>query len=158
MSLMKKTLLFSSIFFLFICFISLFTYGIAKNKIGRKNISQSIRTELSTDQLMLESSVNKDITLALQMARSPVISNYFRNVSDERLKKPAFDEMAAYGKAFSSGINFWINDTDHFFYFGDEYSYTLDPDKPESYWYNMTLVNSYFLIFSVFFSKNCRYT
>ncbi len=139
MSLMKKTLLFSSIFFLLICFISLFTYGIAKNKIGRKNLSQSIRTELSTDQLMLESSVNKDITLALQMARSPVISNYFRNVSDEKLKKPAFDEMAAYGKAFSSGINFWINDTDHFFYFGDEYSYTLDPDKPESYWYNMTL-------------------
>ena len=158
MSLMKKTLLFSSVFFLLICFISLFTYSIAKNKIGRKNISQSIRTELSTDQLMLESSVNKDITLALQMARSPVISNYFRNVSDERLKKPAFDEMAAYGKAFSSGINFWVNDTDHFFYFGDEYSYTLDPDKPESYWYNMTLYETETYNFNINYNPDVNET
>lgn len=139
MSLMKKTLLFSSAFFLSICFISIFTYNAAKTKIGRKNLSQRIQTELSIDQLMLESSVNKDITLALQMAHSPVIANYFQNVDNKSLKKPAFDEMAAYGKSFSSGINFWINDSDHEFYFGDKYSYTLDPKKPESYWYNMTL-------------------
>lgn len=158
MSLMKKTFLFSSVFFILICFISIFTYGIAKRKIGRKNLSQGIRTELTTDQLMLESSVNKDITLALQMARSPVISNYFRNATDKKLQKPAFDEMAAYGKAFSSGINFWINDTDHFFYFGDKYSYTLDPNKPESYWYNMTLYKTESYNFNINYNPDVNET
>lgn len=158
MSLMKKTLAFSCIFFLSLCFISFLTYNIAKNRIGRQNVSQQIQREITVARLKLESSVNQDLALALQMARSPVIVDFFRDARNPVLERAAFAEMAAYGRAFSSGINFWVNDTDLKFYYQDKYSYTVDPDSPDEYWYNMTLYETETYNFNINYNPNLNST
>lgn len=138
-SLMRKTLFFSVVFFAAVCGISFFVYNTVRTRIARMDVSNEIEQEIYIDSLKLEASVERDIILALQMARSPIIVRYFSNAADSSRQEAAFDELAAYGKTFSSGSSFWINDVDHRFYTDGVYSYTLDPELPENYWYKMTL-------------------
>jgi diguanylate cyclase (GGDEF)-like protein len=51
----------------------------------------------------------------------------------------ALEDIDGYRLAFASNSLFWINDADKGFYLNGEYVYTVDPDDPEHYWYNMTL-------------------
>jgi methyl-accepting chemotaxis protein len=57
------------------------------------------------------------------------------------LRKPAFEEIAEYRKAFASNNVFWINDSDKKYYFSDAYVYTLEPAEESSEWYNAIMEN-----------------
>ena len=109
------------------------------NKSARSNFEKSSHKELSqickNMNLKFELGLNKQLALALQMAKSPLIVNYFEDPSDRDLKKAAFDEITAYQKSFLSKRTFMINDRDLLYYSNNEYLYTLDKDSSSSEWY-----------------------
>ncbi|MCM1321340.1 MAG: methyl-accepting chemotaxis protein [Bacteroides sp.] len=127
-------------------------------RIGRNNLAQQIMHEANLDQVKLESSVNRDIALALQCSQSPLIVNYFSNPADAMLESSAFREMASYRKSFSSGINFWVNDVDLKFYSNDEYAYTVNPSDPDAYWYKMTLYETDVYNFNINYNAELNQT
>ena len=112
---------------------------------ARKNFERSSHKELAqicrNMNLKFELGLNKQLALALQMAKSPVIVNYFENPSDEGLRKTAFDEILAYQKSFLSKLTFMISDKDLLYYSNNEYLYTLDKSNASSAWY-LSAMNS----------------
>ncbi|MHC6203105.1 methyl-accepting chemotaxis protein [Breznakiellaceae bacterium SP9] len=108
-------------------------------QIIRSNAEQELSRLIEAKRLRLEASVDQEIAIALKMAYSPLIQRYFLRPDDPALQELAFQEIAGYRRAFTGNNIFWINDIDRQFYFGDAATYTLDPNDPESYWYNMTL-------------------
>lgn len=109
------------------------------NKTARRSFVKSSHKELSqickNMNLKFELGLNKQLALALQMAKSPVIVNYFENPSDRELKEIAFDEITAYQRSFLSKLTFMINDTDLRYYSNNEFLYTLDKNSSSSKWY-----------------------
>ncbi|MCL1908974.1 MAG: ATP-binding protein [Holophagaceae bacterium] len=55
------------------------------------------------------------------------------------IKRQVFAEMQSYRKIFSHSSVFWVSDKDRLFYSDDNQAYKIDVDRPENYWYNLTL-------------------
>ena len=101
-----------------ILFIAILTGGgvaffIDMNKIVHTDAVQVLSRLIESKAAHLESSTTKEIAIAMKMADSSVIREYFLNVGDEELEKIAFKEIAGYRRAFTGNNVFWINDTDH---------------------------------------------
>ena len=86
-----------------------------------------------------ETSMNEQLTLVLQMMKMPSIKAYLINPDDEAIREAAIKDLLTFKDSFKSKSIFWISDTDHKFWSDMEYVYTLDPDNPDDYWYNMTM-------------------
>jgi len=136
---MRKFILFSTALFLIILLAGGTAFIFSMRQIIRANKSGELSQLLEIERLKLEVSVNSEISLALKMADSPLIRRYFANPADKQLERIAFEEIAAYRKAFASNSIFWINDTDKIFYADDHAAYKIDPANPNNYWYLMTL-------------------
>jgi len=136
---MRKFIIFSTVLFLIILVVGSTAFIFSMQQIIRANKSGELSQLLEIERLKLEVSVNSEIAIALKMADSPLIKRYFSNPADPALERMAFEEMAAYRKAFASNSIFWINDTDKIFYADDHAVYKLDPANPDNYWYLMTL-------------------
>jgi signal transduction histidine kinase/CheY-like chemotaxis protein len=108
-------------------------------RIGNTSIERELTLYIETMKLRLASAINSELSLVLKMADVPIIKRHFLNPEDEELKVLAFEEIAAYRRNFKNNSVFWVNDIDKKFYFDDAAFYEIDPDDPESYWYNMTL-------------------
>ncbi|MBQ7159750.1 MAG: cache domain-containing protein, partial [Treponema sp.] len=106
---------------------------------ARKNFERTSHKELTqickNMNLKFELGLNRQLALALQMAKSPLIVNYFESPSDSDLKEAAFSEILAYQKSFLSKLTFMINDKDLLYYSNNEYLYTLDKNNGSSAWY-----------------------
>ena len=134
----------SFIFFSVVVFLIILTAGstaflLSMRQITRTNKGNELSQMLEIERLRLESSVNSEISIALKMADSPLIKRYFTRPDDPELEQMAFEEIAAYRRAFSSNSVFWVNDTDKIFYSDDYEPYKLDTTSPDNYWYPMTL-------------------
>ncbi len=108
-------------------------------QIIRTNKGNELTQILEIERIKLEASVNSEIAIALKMAGSPLIQNYFADPENPELKKMAFEEIAGYRKAFAANSVFWVNDIDKKFFSDDSYAYTVDTADPNNYWYLMTL-------------------
>ncbi|MCL2042762.1 MAG: ATP-binding protein [Treponema sp.] len=93
-------------------------------------------------RLRLATTVNSELSLVLKMADTPVIREHFVNPADPDLAALAHIEFALYQEHFKDKLVFWINDVDKIFYSTGNEPYVVDPDDPESYWYNLTLFNT----------------
>ena len=138
-SIKRSVLLFSVILFLLIFIGGSFIFVIAMTNTIQENTGHELLKALEVERIKLESSVNGEIAIAMKMADSPVIQTYFSNPADPELERIAFMEIAGYRRAFAGNSVFWVNDIDHRFYSGDQYSHTIDIDDPNNYWYLMTL-------------------
>ena len=108
-------------------------------QIIQTNVRQYLISTAEIERIKIESSVNAEIAIAMKMADSPIIKQYFLNPHDKTLEKLALDEIAGYRRAFSGNSVFWVNDADKKFYSDDAYVYTVDTNDPNNYWYKMTL-------------------
>jgi len=86
--------------------------------------------------------VNNEIALVLKMASSPLIKRHFLNPGDKKLEQEALDEIAEYRLALMGKSLFWVKDSDKKFYFDSTYAYTVSPEDPKDYWYEMTLLET----------------
>jgi len=135
----KTFLVFSGILFLVIALSTITVFIISANKTNRFFIKQQLSIASETMRLRLARTVNSELALVLKMADTPVIRQYFMNPSDPALKALADTEFTLYKEHFDNKMVFWINDIDKIFYSTGNDPYVVNPDDPESYWYNLTM-------------------
>jgi PAS domain S-box-containing protein len=158
LSLIRKFIIFSITCFLTILAAGSVTFIFSMRQIINKEKNIELRRILEIERIKLENSVNSEITIALKMADSPLIRQYFSAPEDNELEKLAFREIAAYRRAFSAHSVFWVNDTDKLFYFNDADPYVLDPENPDNYWYKMTLYETELYNFNINFNPDLNIT
>ena len=139
MKLRGKTVLFSVISVV----VTLLFTNVTIEILAGRNFKEASRTFLDTNsikqKLDFQGSLNGEIKLAMQLVSSPTIIDYMENPGNEELKSSAMKEFASYQNSFLGKSIFWINTIDKEFYSDCAYAYTLDPDDPAQYWYNMTI-------------------
>jgi signal transduction histidine kinase/CheY-like chemotaxis protein len=135
----KTFLVFSCVLFIVIAFSTIAAYLISARQINRSFIDQQLSIASETMMLRLATTVNSELALVLKMADTPVIRQYFLNPSDPVFRFQANTEFALYRKHFNNKIVFWVNDADKIFYSTGNEPYIVNPDDPETYWYNLTL-------------------
>jgi len=136
----KRSLpLFSCVLFTAISLLAFTTYTLIARQINRSFIEQQLEIASDTMRLRLATTVNSELSLLMRMADTPLIRQHFLNPSDMELKSLAHAEFNIFQQHFKEGMVFWINDVDKTFYSTGNDPYVVDPDDPESYWYNMTL-------------------
>jgi signal transduction histidine kinase/CheY-like chemotaxis protein len=136
---MSSFIFFSVIVFLVILAAGSTAFLLSMRQITRTNKGNELSQLLEIERLRLEFSVNSEISITLKMADSPLIKRYFARPDDPELEQMAFEEIAAYRRAFASNTVFWVNDTDKIFYSDDVEPFVLDTASPDNYWYPMTL-------------------
>ncbi|MDR1508093.1 MAG: response regulator [Synergistaceae bacterium] len=135
----SKFILFSCVLFPVILAVSMTAYSISARQVNRSFIQQQLATASETIKLRLATTVNSELNLALKMADTPAIRQYFLNPSDREFEAGARAEFDNYQRYFKNGNVFWINDIDKIFYSTGNEPYVVDPADPNSYWYDMTL-------------------
>jgi|GEM_PF-630585 len=136
----NRFVFFSIILFSFILVVGSAAFVFSMRYIVRSNKGIEMSQILETAQIRLESTVNAEISMVLKMAESPAIKRYFANPENMGFNEYAMEEINSFRRFFSDGYAiFWINDKDRIFYMDDAEAYWLDAEKPENYWYNMTL-------------------
>jgi methyl-accepting chemotaxis protein len=138
-SIKRRFFFFSLVFFLLILAGGGTAFLLSIRQIIQANSAQELSRLLETKRITLEASVNAEIAIALKMAGSPLIQRYFLNPEDSEIEQLAFEEIAEYRRTFTTNTVFWVSDIDKKFYSDDAYSYTMNPNNPADYWYNMTL-------------------
>ena len=112
--------------------------GIARSTFNTKTREEmNLHSQLRT--LEFEASMNEQLTLVRQMVKTPSIVKYLINPKDMENRPVAFADFEAFQNSFLSKSVFWTSDADLEFWSGMEYSYTVKPDDPNDYWYNMTM-------------------
>jgi methyl-accepting chemotaxis protein len=157
-SIRRRFLVFSVVFFLVIAGAGSAAFLFSQRQIVRANAAGELTRLLETSTLKLEASINSEIAIALKMAASPLVISHFLQPEDPALERLAFDEIAGYRSAFRGNTVFWINDRDKRFYSDNAYAYTLDPDNPDEYWYNMTLRETEHYNFNINYNDNLKKT
>lgn len=138
-SIFKKTLFFSGIFLAVVtvfavCASVLFSFTLFKTQ-ARQEIEQFANEK----RLEFQASLEGQILLALQLAKSSIVIDYFSDVDDAELKSAAIRECSSYQNSFLGKTIFWVADADKEFWSDCKYSYTVDPSNPSEYWYKMTM-------------------
>ena len=139
---MSRFIIFSAVFFLIILTGGSAAFMLSMRQIIRSNKGIELLQLLEIERVKLETSVNNEVVIVLQMANSPLIARYFSNPEDSELNELAVDELLSYRRSFASEIIFWISDIDKLFYYNDLEPYLMNPYVPENYWYNMTLYDT----------------
>ncbi|MDR1137361.1 MAG: response regulator [Synergistaceae bacterium] len=152
----RKFMLFSCVLFFVILAVSLTAYTFSVRQINRSFIEQQLATASETIKLRLAATVNSELTLALKLADTPVIRQYFLNPSAPELESQARAEFDNCQRHFKNGLVFWINDVDKIFYSTGNTPYVVDPDDPESYWYNMTLYETEIYNFNINYNPDLK--
>ena len=132
------------------------------NSIARKRF----RTQCNDDMEMIarvkrasfETSMNEQLTLVLQMMRMPAIKDYLKNPDDPELQAAAFKDFSSFKESFKSKSIFWVSDKDHRFWSDMAYSYDVNPDNPDEYWYNMTMYETDVYNFNINYNPTLKQT
>ena len=135
----KSFFVFSCILFVVIVLSAIAAYTISAHQINHSFIEQQLSIAAETIRLHLATTVNSELALVLKMADTPVIRQYFMNPKDPVLKALAYTELGLYQEHFENKVLFWVSDADRIFYTTGNEPYIINPDDPESYWYNLTL-------------------
>lgn len=127
--------------------------GFYSRSANRSRVFAELEQIADQKNLEFQANLNSQIILALQMAKSPVIIDYFLDPDDDDLFDQAVKEIAAYQESFLGRTSFWINEKDLKFYSDLRYSYTVNPDNPDDYWWNMTMKETEVYNFNINYNK-----
>lgn len=153
----KKTIQIILILVVLILF-SLFLLIFGTKEIFKKNADKVLLTEAEYELLQFDSNLQKEMQLALQMAKSPLIVSYFKNPDDRELFQMAKDEIASYQSSFLSKGTFWINDNDLTYYIDGNPQYVLDKSEAGNQWYINAMNNSGKYVYDVNYEKALKKT
>jgi diguanylate cyclase (GGDEF)-like protein len=151
-------ILVSSVLFLIIFVLGSLAFFFSMREIQYNNSGQALSRTVETEKFSLEAAVKGEIALVMKMADSPQVRRFFQNPEDRNLEEFVFEEMAGFRRIFILKSIFWINDIDKKFYYKDSYSYTVDPDDPVNYWYNLTLRKTETFNFNINYNPNLDLT
>jgi len=154
----RKVLLFSVLFFCVILAGGSAAFLFAMRQIVRNDTFGQLSRIIETRNLQFTTAFDSQISLAINMAESPLIRAHLKNPGNTELARLAFSEFSANRKSFSGNNIFWISDIDKRYYFNDEYSYTLDTADPANDWYTPTLKQKERFSFNVNFDIGIKRT
>jgi signal transduction histidine kinase/CheY-like chemotaxis protein/HPt (histidine-containing phosphotransfer) domain-containing protein len=157
-SIQRKFLVFSILFFFVISIGGTVVFVFYMRRLSENKIEQSLNLTIEDMKLRMVNVVETELRLSVKMANDPLIKKYFLNPGDPDLQEQAFVELEAYRQNFRSGSVFWVNDVDRTLYYDGEASYTVDPDNPDNYWYDMTLYETEKYNFNINHNPNLRTT
>jgi signal transduction histidine kinase/ActR/RegA family two-component response regulator len=161
--------IFSAGLFLIILVAGSIAFMFSMRTIIRGNKGTELTKMLEVQKIMLESSVNSDISIVLKLADSLIIERYFADpgglglegVTSKEISsfiaEIAIEELSSYSQFFSKGYNiFWISDVDRIFHMNENEPYWLDADSPDNYWYNMTLYDTEVYNFNINYNPDIQ--
>jgi diguanylate cyclase (GGDEF)-like protein len=157
-SMMRRLIIFSSVLFLLIFVVGSVTFIILMDQILHKDAEYELMQTIEIERFKLEASVNRELAIVLKMASSPVILQYFLNPNNAEMKELVLKDIEGYRLILTSYSLFWVNDIDKKFYLDNEYAYTVDPDNPEYYWYNMTMYETEEYNVNINYDSNLKIT
>ena len=156
---MRRFIIFSVILFLIIIVVGSFSFMLSMRQIIRSNKGGELAQTLEIERIKLETLVNSEIVIALNLANSPLIHRYFADPAGSAgLERIVLDEIEAYRHSFAADNIFWVNDVDKLFYTDNDEPYLLDTAKPENYWYNMTLYETEVYNFNINYNPDLNVT
>ena len=135
----RSLLIFSSVLLVIIFLVTFTVYTIVARQINLSFVEQQLAIASDNTRLRLAMTVNSELSLVLKMADTPFIKQHFLNPSDSAIKSLAYAELSIFEQHFNDKLVFWINDVDKIFYSTGNDPYVVNPDDPDTYWYNMTL-------------------
>ena len=157
--LMRRFVIFSIVLFLIILIFGSISFILSMRQIIGNDKSSELQQLLEIERIKLETNVNNEIIIALELANSPLLKQYFADpVSSADLKDIVFREIEAYKKTFVSDTIFWINDVDKLFYSDDDEPYLLNTANPVNYWYPMTLYETEVYNFNINYNPDLNVT
>ena len=154
MTIKNRIFIFSILFLAALTIIGAFVYVISVQQLGRETWKTELSKLIDTKKISIQTSVNRDIALAMKWADSTVTKEFFMEPSNPELRKLALREFTSYKNAFSNSSNFWVNDVDKEFYSNDKFSYVVNPNNKDDYWYNMTLYETEKFNFNINYNPN----
>ena len=123
-----------------------------RNFIRTENTLMERHVEIKT--LEFNASMNSQLVLVRQMMKSPSIVEFMQNPDDEEIRKSAFKDFEAFSDSFLSKSVFWISKKNMEFWSGMKFSYVVDPNDPNEYWFNMTMYETEEYNFNINYNPN----
>jgi len=157
-SIRRKINIFSFVLFLLIFVIGSAAFVFLMRQILHNNAGNELMSVVELEKFKLEAYVNSEIAIVRKMATSPLIQQYFLDPDNEEVARIALEDIEGYRRTFLSNSLFWVNDADKKFYLDSDYSYTVDPDDPEHYWYNMTMYETPTYNFNINYNPSLNIT
>ena len=90
-------------------------------------------------KLEFEAGFDSEVAMALLLAKSPVVIKHFEDPTNQELKDLAWEEFATFKDSFLGKNIFWLSVAEKDFYSDMQFSYHVDPNNPDDYWYNLTI-------------------
>ena len=131
--------------------------SVARNH-ARTNAFADMEMEARVKRASFETSMNEQLTLALQMVKMPAIKEYMLHPENEALRQAAFKDFLPFKDSFKSKSIFWVSDTDKMFWSDMQASYVVNPSNPDEYWYNMTLLETEVYNFNINYNPTLKQT
>ena len=135
---MKKGTKIKIAFVLFML-VSLLCIGRCASSEFHKTSNEKLKNVGNLKSLEFKAGFDSEVAKALQLAKSPVVIKHFEDPSDETLKELAWEEFATFKDSFLGKTVFWLAVADKDFYSDMKFSYHVDPNNPDDYWYNLTI-------------------
>jgi len=157
-SMRRKFIVFSSILFLLIFVLGSAAFVFLMRQMLHDKSGNELMQVVEIEKLKLEAYVNSEIAIVRKMTTSPLIQQYFLDPNNEEVARIALEDIEGYRRTFVSNSLFWVNDTDKKFYMDSEYAYTVDPNDPEHYWYNMTVHETQIYNFNINYNPHLNVT
>jgi len=135
----RKKVIISIISIVAVCVVIFFIVNIIAHSLFSSDARAEMELHASIRTVEFEAAMNEQLTLVRQMVKTPSIVDFLEDPDDEARKEAAFIEFRAFSDSFLSKSVYWTSDKNKEFWSGMEYSYTVNPNDPNDYWYNMTL-------------------
>jgi len=139
LSFRAKTILFSGAFAFLVLLISACLIIFGARRVFNNEADSYLMNTAELKTLRFESDLGGQLSLVKQMTKSPAIIDYMKDPYNSSKKKSAIQEFKNYKSSFLSDSIFWCDDITHDFYSDLEFSYHVNIDEPEQYWYKMTV-------------------
>lgn len=104
-----------------------------------KSANEELKSIGELKKLEFKAGFDSEVAMALQLAKSPVVIKHFEDPSNEELKALAWEEFSTFRESFLGKNIFWVSVIEKDFYSDMEFSYHVDPNNPDDYWYNLTI-------------------
>ncbi|MCL2844655.1 MAG: sensor domain-containing diguanylate cyclase [Chitinivibrionia bacterium] len=141
-SIKRKFFIFSLLLLTFIIVVGTIFFSIAMKQIIKQSIDEELEQTVALGRIKLEARINSEIAIIRNMAKSPIIADYFSEPTDQTFERLARRELEAYRYTLRSESLFWINTTDKKYYRNDTLVYEVNIEtstNPLTYWYKKTL-------------------
>ncbi len=109
-------------------------------------------------RLEFDAGFKSEVALALQLSKSPIVVQHFENPEDETIKAMAWEEFETYMNSFLGKSIFWLSVLEKDFYSDMAFSYHVNPNNPDDYWYNLTIYETDVYNFNINYNSTLNKT